>query len=237
MADYKRPPAADAVHDRAPRRTSTTSAALPDFESVDADTVEAVLEEAAKFASGVLAPTNWLGDRQGVQVVDDAVQVPAEFTDAYAKFCEGGWPGIAGNPDFGGQGLPKTVCGRLRRDVGGGQRGVRAVPGAVAGRDPRAWIATRTDELKATVPREADLRPVGGHDVPDRAAGRLGPRRASRPAPSRRAIATWSPARRSTSPGATTPWPRTSCTWCSRACRTRRRERRAYRCSWCRSTR
>ena len=84
--------------------------ALPDYEAVDADTVEAVLEEAAKFASGVLAPINWLGDRQGVRVVDDAVQVPAEFTEAYAKFCEGGWPGIAGNPDFGGQGLPKAVA-------------------------------------------------------------------------------------------------------------------------------
>ena len=38
------------------------------------------------------------------------MQVPAEFTDAYGKFCEGGWPGIAGNPDFGGQGLPKAVA-------------------------------------------------------------------------------------------------------------------------------
>jgi 3-(methylthio)propanoyl-CoA dehydrogenase len=83
--------------------------ALPDFQSVDADTVEAVLEEAAKFAGGVLAPTNVVGDRQGVKVIGDSVQVPAEFTDAYGKFCEGGWPGIASNPDFGGQGLPKTV--------------------------------------------------------------------------------------------------------------------------------
>ncbi len=83
--------------------------ALPDFASVDSDTVEAVLEEAAKFASGVLAPTNVIGDRQGVKVVGDGVQVPAEFTDAYAKFCEGGWPGIASNPEFGGQGLPKTL--------------------------------------------------------------------------------------------------------------------------------
>jgi alkylation response protein AidB-like acyl-CoA dehydrogenase len=83
---------------------------LPHFDTVDADTVEAVLEEAAKFASGVLAPLNWLGDQQGVSVVNDAVQVPAEFSDAYTKFCEGGWPGIAGDPDFGGQGLPKTIA-------------------------------------------------------------------------------------------------------------------------------
>jgi acyl-CoA dehydrogenase len=83
--------------------------ALPAYAAVDLDTAEAVLEEAARFASGVLSPTNWIGDRKGVQVVDRAVQVPAEFADAYAKFREGGWPGIASNPDFGGQGLPKTV--------------------------------------------------------------------------------------------------------------------------------
>jgi len=85
-------------------------ASLPDFSAVDADTVESVLEEAAKFAANVLVPTNWLGDRQGVRVVDRAVEVPREITEAYAQFCEAGWPGIASNPDFGGQGLPKTVA-------------------------------------------------------------------------------------------------------------------------------
>ena len=84
--------------------------ALPDYSSVDVDTVEAVLEEAAKFAGGVLAPTNVIGDRQGVRVVGDDVEVPAEFTAAYAQFCEGGWPGIASNPEFGGQGLPKALA-------------------------------------------------------------------------------------------------------------------------------
>jgi alkylation response protein AidB-like acyl-CoA dehydrogenase len=83
--------------------------ALPDFNTVDTDMVTAVLEEGGRFASGVLAPTNWIGDQHGVKVVDEAVQVPAEFTAAYARFCEGGWPGIASNPEFGGQGLPKTV--------------------------------------------------------------------------------------------------------------------------------
>jgi len=85
-------------------------AALTDFSSVDAETVQSVLDEAAKFAGNVLAPTNWIGDQQGVRVVDRAVQVPQEIADAYAQFCEAGWPGIASNPDFGGQGLPKTVA-------------------------------------------------------------------------------------------------------------------------------
>ncbi|MCE3284266.1 MAG: acyl-CoA dehydrogenase [Steroidobacteraceae bacterium] len=85
-------------------------AALQAYSGVDADTMEAVLEEAGRFASTVLAPTNWPGDRQGVKVVDREVQVPAEIKAAYGKFCEGGWPGIASNPEFGGQGLPKTIA-------------------------------------------------------------------------------------------------------------------------------
>ena len=56
------------------------------------------------------APDQLARRPQGVKVVDRARQVPAEFTDAYAKFRDGGWPGIASNPDFGGQGLPKTVA-------------------------------------------------------------------------------------------------------------------------------
>jgi 3-(methylthio)propanoyl-CoA dehydrogenase len=83
--------------------------ALQSYATVDAETVEAVLEEAGRFASGVLAPTNGPGDRQGTRVVERAVQVPPEFTDAYARFSAGGWPGIAANPEYGGQGLPKTI--------------------------------------------------------------------------------------------------------------------------------
>jgi alkylation response protein AidB-like acyl-CoA dehydrogenase len=84
-------------------------AGLPDYQHATPDLVEAVLEEAGKFAEAELATINWLGDRAGVRVVDDAVQVPAEFSAAYAKFREAGWPGIAANPEYGGQGLPKLV--------------------------------------------------------------------------------------------------------------------------------
>jgi alkylation response protein AidB-like acyl-CoA dehydrogenase len=84
--------------------------ALQAFAAVETDTVEAIFEEAGRFAGGVLAPINWTGDRKGVQVVDKAVQVPAEFTEAYGLFRDGGWSAIAANPDFGGQGLPKTLA-------------------------------------------------------------------------------------------------------------------------------
>ena len=85
-------------------------AALQAYSGVDADTAAAVLEEAGRFAAAVIAPTNALADREGVEVVDRGVQVPEEIKAVYQAFRDGGWPGIAASPDFGGQGLPKTIA-------------------------------------------------------------------------------------------------------------------------------
>ncbi|UUC52977.1 acyl-CoA dehydrogenase C-terminal domain-containing protein [Pseudomonas citronellolis] len=78
-------------------------------ERVDADTAEAILEEAAKITGGLLAPLNRSGDEQGAQWKDGAVSTPAGFREAYATYAEGGWVGLAGNPDFGGMGMPKML--------------------------------------------------------------------------------------------------------------------------------
>ncbi|MDN6876740.1 acyl-CoA dehydrogenase family protein, partial [Pseudomonas citronellolis] len=78
-------------------------------ERVDADTAEAILEEAAKITGGLLAPLNRSGDEQGAQWKDGAVSTPAGFREAYATYAEGGWVGLAGNPDFGGLGMPKML--------------------------------------------------------------------------------------------------------------------------------
>ena len=96
-------------------------AALPDFESASTRPRRAVLEEAAKFASGVLAPVNALGDREGVSVRDDAAVVPQEFTDAFAAFArrwldrDRGKPGIR-RPGAAqdGRRWPARRCGTAR---------------------------------------------------------------------------------------------------------------------------
>lgn len=82
---------------------------LPGFEEATDDVIEAVLEEAAGFAAGVVAPVNAVGDAQGTRVENDAVVVPEEFKSAYRQFAENGWAGLALSAEFGGQGLPHVV--------------------------------------------------------------------------------------------------------------------------------
>ncbi len=84
-------------------------AALPGYEEATPDLVDAVLEEAGKFANGVLSPINFTGDQVGAKFNAGNVTTAPGWNDAYKQFCESGWSALAGEPDFGGQGLPHIV--------------------------------------------------------------------------------------------------------------------------------
>jgi alkylation response protein AidB-like acyl-CoA dehydrogenase len=85
------------------------------FAELDLDTVDAVLQEAAKFAAGVLLPINAQGDAAGC-VRDDAgrVRTPPGYREAYRAYVEGGWPALPCDPAWGGQGLPMLVDAAAR---------------------------------------------------------------------------------------------------------------------------
>ena len=73
------------------------------------DVVDAVLEEAGKFASTVIAPLNTVGDKHGTPLRDGAVTMPPGWKQAYTAWAQGGWNGLAGPADWGGQGLPHAL--------------------------------------------------------------------------------------------------------------------------------
>ncbi len=80
--------------------------ALPGYEHATDDTIDAVLEEAAKLAGNGLAPLNRDGDKVGAKLENGVVRTAPGFAGIYKEFVEGGWNSLPFDPAFGGQGMP-----------------------------------------------------------------------------------------------------------------------------------
>jgi len=115
--------------------------------TIDIDTAEAILEEAAKISGHLLAPLNRSGDEEGCQWNDGVVTTPKGFKEAYQTFIEGGWCGLAGNPEFGGMGMPKMIGAQIEEMIQAANISFGLYPMLTAG----ACLAIdyhATDELK-----------------------------------------------------------------------------------------
>ena len=87
-----------------------TWADIPAFSEFSDDLVQAVIAEGARVTSEVIAPTNQPGDEEGCTWEDGVVTTPQTFKKAYQELANGGWLGLAGNPEYGGQGMPKMLA-------------------------------------------------------------------------------------------------------------------------------
>ncbi|MBB5322088.1 acyl-CoA dehydrogenase C-terminal domain-containing protein [Marinobacter oulmenensis] len=109
-------------------------ASLPKVaENVDPDTADAILEEAGKITTGVLAPLNREADEQGCKWNDGEVTTPEGFREAYETITEGGWNGLGGNPEFGGMGMPKTLVAQFEEMMQGANMSFGLAPMLTAG--------------------------------------------------------------------------------------------------------
>src|SRR5438105_598336 len=83
---------------------------MPKHADLDVETMGSIVEEAAKFVSGVIFPLNQSGDKEGCTYHGDGVvTAPKGFKEAYRQFIEAGWPALSSDPAYGGQGLPELM--------------------------------------------------------------------------------------------------------------------------------
>lgn len=123
-------------------------AQMPAFADLDMDTVAQILEEAGRFASEVLLPINSTGDQEGCHYDNAQVRTPLGYRAAYQAFVEAGWPALACDSQFGGQGLPQLLNAALYEMLVAGCHAWAMYPGLAHG----AYECLRThgsEELKS----------------------------------------------------------------------------------------
>ena len=91
---------------------------LSTYAELDTDTINSYLEVAADFAQSVIAPLNRTGDIEGCQFDHGVVTTPTGFKEAYAQYCELGFPAINAEPEFGGLGLPVSLSSAVSEMMG-----------------------------------------------------------------------------------------------------------------------
>ncbi len=83
---------------------------VPGYGDLDREFTQAILDEAGKIAVDVLHPINATGDVEGCSLENGIVRTPKGFPEAYKTLAEGGWVGLDGDEEYGGQGLPHVMA-------------------------------------------------------------------------------------------------------------------------------
>ncbi|MDG4550459.1 MAG: acyl-CoA dehydrogenase C-terminal domain-containing protein [Candidatus Contendobacter sp.] len=106
---------------------------LAGFDEATPETVAAILEGAAQLSQEVLQPLNKIGDREGCRLENGKVATPTGFKDAYKTLVEGGWTGLVGDPQYGGQGLPYVLGLAINEMMASANMAFTMYPGLTSG--------------------------------------------------------------------------------------------------------
>ena len=122
---------------------------MPRHAEAGRELIDQVIEEGGRFCAEVLHPINRSGDEEGCTLAGDGqVRTPKGFKAAWDAYVAGGWPSLAADPDFGGQGLPHTVQTAMQEMMNACNQAFTMYPGLTHGAY-QALLAYGTPEQKA----------------------------------------------------------------------------------------
>ena len=120
---------------------------LPGFEEINAELAVSILEAGGKFCAEVLEPLNRSGDEEGSKLVDGVVLTPTGVASAYKAFVDAGWGGLSGDPEYGGQDLPRAIQLLFDEMLASANMAFGLYPGLTRGA-VEAIVHHASDELK-----------------------------------------------------------------------------------------
>ncbi len=126
-----------------------SKSAVPGYSDLERDFTAAVLEEAGKLTSEVLAPLNVVGDQEGCTLENGVVRVPTGFKEAFDQVREGGWTGLDMPEEFGGQGMPSILGTAVGEMFSGANQAFTMYQGLTHGA-ASSILAHGTEQQKAT---------------------------------------------------------------------------------------
>jgi alkylation response protein AidB-like acyl-CoA dehydrogenase len=123
------------------------------FDELDRDFTSAVLEEAGKLASDVLAPLNAIGDKEGCTLENGVVRTPTGFKQAFDQVRDGGWTAIDCDPAYGGQGLPYVIHTAAQEPMVSANMAFNMYQGLTHGAYSAIWFHGSDEQKQTYLPK------------------------------------------------------------------------------------